>query len=182
MSDTHCTPTVCKMLADHVPECWDRAEAKQKAEAAEGRPVLVLEPTATACPDCAAARVADSLMGREAIPHADSEDNPGGPRRRRLARATLDKWHGEPDEQENAVTDLLFHERQRGIDALEDAIQDVLTAENVRRAADGTPDDVEVTAGQWGVHMDAGRLRVRLMKRFFEHLAGGRDLNGKARA
>lgn len=127
-----------------------------------------------ACPDCAAAKVADALMGREAIPAEDNPDDPGAPRRRRLARATLDKWHGEPDEQENAVSNLLFREQRRGIDALEDAVQDVLTEEGVRRAAEGAEDN--------SAPMDAGRLRIRLMNRYRKHLEAGRDLNGKSRA
>lgn len=113
-------------------------------------------------------------MGREAIPAEDNPDDPGAPRRRRLARATLDKWHGEPDEQENAVSNLLFREQRRGIDALEDAVQEVLTEANVLAAANGD--------AQNAAPMDAGRLRIRLMNQYRKHFEAGRDLNGKSQA
>jgi len=123
--------------------------------------------------------LAEAIMGNEITPN---EEDPDEPRWLRAARATLEKWHGESHEQEAAVATLLFRERQRGRDAMRDTVQEVVTGANVRRVADGIPDDVEVVAGEWGANMDAGRLRTLLMERFFEHQDAGRDLSGKPRA
>lgn len=114
--------------------------------------------------------VVDALMGREIVVN---EEDPDTARWRRVARSVLEKWHGEPAEQENAVVELLFRERQRGRGAAEDAVQDALTEENVLAAVNG---DVQNSAP-----MDAGRLRIRVLKGYFKHHAAGRDLEGKPR-
>lgn len=123
--------------------------------------------------------LAEILMGDEIVKGAEDPDET---RWHREARSVLEKWHGEPREQEGAVTELLFRERQRGRNAMRDAVVEVVTGASVRRAVDGIPDDVEVTAGEWGVHMDAGRLKTRLIERYFDHHKAGRDLSGNPRA
>lgn len=165
---------------DRAPESPDRAAGRNPENPArdqgptpelEAENRALREALANAEERAGALGMAEMLMGREII--VDDED-PDEARWRRVARAVLEKWHGEPYEQENAVVELLFRERQRGRSAAEDAVQDVLTEEAVRRAIDGTVEN--------GAPMDVPRLRVRVMKRYFEHHSAGRDLEGKPRA